>query len=223
MCIRDSRPLVRIVVSEQVREAVAPHVNLRLPMYTVIEGHDVDYFSSGRPARIEAIPRVLYSTWKSDLGDRVAELVDPSIATFTAIREPIDWPTLRNHYHHADIFLGTPGPEEGFYLPGLEAMASGCAVVMSLVGGNAAYGVPGVNMIECAYDDEEAHASIVRYLATNDGRRNSLIDAGRDYASLYQIENEERPQAMEIIASPLGNYDGGLSPEESERSSHVDT
>ena len=216
------RPLVRVVVSDQVREAIDPHVNTRLPVHTVIEGHDIDYFAAPRSPKPNAIARVLYSTWKSDLGDRVAELVDPQVATFIAMRGSVDWPTLRNRYQNADIFLGTPGPEEGFYLPGLEAMAAGCAVVMSLVGGNAAYGESEVNMIACPYDDAAAHATALIGLAGDAQRRQALVTAGRQAADRHRLDRE-RDEAIAIMREPLGNYDDGPPPAQRERNDDGDT
>ena len=206
------RPFVRIVISEQVRDAVAPHVHPALPLHLVPEGHDTGYFAVDRPLVSPTDPvRVLYSTWKSDLGGRVTSLChdDPDIV-FTAMRTPKSWPMLLNHYRSADIFLGCPGPEEGFYLPGLEAMSAGCTVVMALVGGNEAYAVDGENMVACTYDDAPGHAEAIRALASNRERRRSLNLAGHDTASQHNLDREQL-LAQQIMRDPLGNYDAVVS------------
>jgi len=200
------RPFVRIAVSAQVHSAVSAHVNPALPLHLVAEGHDVDYFSFVRTHGDTGRVRVLYSTWKSDLGDRVAALCQDDGIDFAAMRSPQSWPQLRAHYWEADIFLAAPGPEEGFYLPGLEAMAAQCALVMALVGGNEAYARPEHNMIECAFDDAEGHAQAIRRLATSPEQRRDLTAAGAVSATEHQLDSE-RETAMKILLDPTGNYD----------------
>lgn len=201
------RPFVRIAVTEQVRQAIGPHVHPGLPLHLIVEGHDVDYFRVARPPVADTGPvRVLYSTWKSDLGDRVRELCSDERVSFTAMRTAKGWPTLRNHYRSADIFLGAPGPEEGFYLPGLEAMAAKCAVVMALVGGNAAYAVPEANMIACDYEDAPEHLAAIRALVTDTEKRLALAESASHTARAHHIDGE-RDRAIEVLRNPLGNYD----------------
>ena len=205
------RPYVRIAVSEKVRDAIAPHVHPALPLHLVPEGHDIDYFEVERPPiDPHQTIRVLYSTWKSDLGDRVAALCEDDGFAFTPMRTPKSWPQLANHYRSTDIFLGCPGPEEGFYLPGLEAMAAGCVVVMALVGGNEAYAQDGVNMIACAYDDAQGHAAALRALANDSQLRTSLALAGRATARSHHRDSE-RVLAQRVLREPLGNYDEAVA------------
>ena len=71
---------------------------------------------------------------------------------FRAIRNPVGWAELRELYHWSDVFLATPLVEEGFYMPGLEAMAAGAIVVSSDAGGNRAYCRFGENCIEVGMD-----------------------------------------------------------------------
>lgn len=187
------RPMSRVTVSEQVTAAVRPHVNDRFPLKTIVEGHDLAYFADGAPERSGArsVLRVLYTTWKSDLGDRVAAIHrnNPGL-TFDVIRRECGWPELRRRYHDADIFLCTPGPEEGFYLPGLEAMAAGCAVVGAVVGGNAAYMRDGENVVEVEYDSAAEHAAAVAALADDGERRRRLVLGGRATSEQHQLHRE---------------------------------
>lgn len=188
------RPMTRIAVATQVFDAVAPLVNNRYELTAIVEGHDTAYFADrpkARNAPSEAPLRVLYATWKSDLGDRVAaELADDERFRFIAIREPTGWPTLRNRYHGADIFLCAPSPQEGFYIPGLEAMAAEVAVVTALVGGNEAYVDPGVNAVVADFDDAVSHAEALVELAENPERRQALIDAGQATLENHTLARE---------------------------------
>lgn len=187
------RPMSRIAVSDQVATAITPALNTRFPMHTIIEGHDVEFFAAGaldRGGRRSAF-RVLYTTWKSDLGDRVAEaLTDEPLISFDAIRGECGWPELRSRYHSADVFLCSPGPEEGFYLPGLEAMAAGCAVLTAFVGGNEAYAIAGENVAQAQFDDAESHAQALRGLLTNPTLRNALVAGGLRTADAHTLNRE---------------------------------
>lgn len=178
------RPMHRIAVTPQVFDAITPVANDRYPVTTILEGHNAAWFS-GRPQVSNAAPtrrhpqRVLYTTWKSDIGDRVATMLakDPRFA-FIAIRREIGWQSLRNRYHGADIFLCAPGPEEGFYLPGLEAMAAGAVVVSAAVGGNRAYLRPAENAVLADYDDSLSHVDALIRIAEDPALRSLLIAGG---------------------------------------------
>lgn len=189
------RPMSRIMVSQQVAAATAPLVNTRFPTQTITEGHDLDYFGDGAPDRSgpRSCLRVLYTTWKSDLGDRVAgRLSDDPGVTFDAIRRECGWPELRRRYHEADIFLCTPGPEEGFYLPGLEAMAAGCAVVGALVGGNEAYMRNGQNALTARVDDVEEHVEAIAKLGDDQNLRTQLQHGATATLAAHRLDREAR-------------------------------
>jgi len=200
------RPMNRISVSHEVTEAIGPLVNKRFALHTIVEGHDIDYFSNRpRPKLLEgAVPRILYTTWKSDLGDRVREAFEqtqgaPRVA-WIAVREPMGWPALRNRYHGADIFLCAPGPEEGFYLPGLEAMAAGAAVVTSLVGGNAAYVQANHNAVVAEYDDVNAHVDALVSLIADSHRRAALVENAYSTAQRHRLDRE-RDEFAAVLAT----------------------
>lgn len=204
------RPMTRISVSVEVSAAISPLVNAAFLLHTIPEGHDTAFFS-GRPASpaqaSQAPLRVLYTTWKSDLGDRVAAALDtldprPNVACI-AVREAAGWPTLRNRYHGADVLLCTPGPQEGFYLPGLEAMAAGVAVVTALVGGNAAYVESGHNALVVPYDDVNAHVEALRLLASDNDLRTSMIQNG--YATLKNHTLSREREAFGDVLRTIGS------------------
>lgn len=203
------RPMTRIAVTDVVAEALAPIVNTEHRTVTIREGHDWPYFT-GRPApRDVAVTRpirLLYTTWKSDLGERIAERItnsnaDQAIACIGVTTE-LGWPTLRNRYHGADVFVCTPGPEEGFYLPGLEAMAAGVAVVTALVGGNADYVRADQNALVVPYDDVDAHVDAIERLANDPALIARLVDAGSQTVLDHTLGNER--EAFADLLGALG-------------------
>jgi glycosyltransferase involved in cell wall biosynthesis len=56
--------------------------------------------------------------------------------------------------------------EEGFYMPGLEAMAAGAVVISSDAGGNRAYCNFGENCIEVGMDDARGYVDALDSLRT---------------------------------------------------------
>lgn len=156
-----TRPFTRIMVADPVREACEPFLNPSSLTTTIVEGHNWEYFSKDRGGGGFTHPiRVAYTTWKSDIGSRVErELAGSSDFSFRHISETVGWKELRDLYHWCDVFLAAPGPQEGFYLPGLEAMAAGAILVTPDVGGNMQYCEFGGNCLEAQFDDLESYVS----------------------------------------------------------------
>ncbi|MBS44924.1 MAG: hypothetical protein CMH83_17510 [Nocardioides sp.] len=163
-----TRPASRICVNHIVADEIEPWVDPRALLAVNNIGHDTAYFRRDRSPGLRERPgpvRVAYTTWKSAVGDRVAErLADDDRFELVALRETASWAELRELYHHADVFLSTPEPQEGMYLPGLEAMAAGCVVLTPDVGGNMAYCRPGDNCVLVAYDDPGGYVAALERL-----------------------------------------------------------
>jgi glycosyl transferase family 1 len=181
-----SRPMARIMTNDVVLDAIKPYLNLSSMSEVILLGHDCAFFAKERTGGLGTPIKVGYTTWKSDVGDRVASVLKGSSEfEFRAIRDPVGWDELRNLYHWADVFLATPLVEEGFYLPGLEAMAAGAVVVSSDAGGNRAYCNFGENCIQVGFDDAEGYVGALKQLSSESPkeverlRRNGYETVGR--------------------------------------------
>ena len=159
-----SRPMARIMTNDVVLEACKPYLNDKSTTEVIDLGHESSFFAKGRSGGLGPRIRVGYTAWKSDVGDRVAATVDDPAFEFRAIRNPVGWEELRDLYHWSDVFLATPLVEEGFYLPGLEAMAAGAIVLSPDAGGNRAYCDFGENCLRVGFDDAESYADVLRSL-----------------------------------------------------------
>ena len=93
---------------------------------------------------------------------------------------------LCRYYSAADVFVYT-SLFEGFGLPPLEAMACGCAVVMTDSFGSRDYAIPGVNCI-VVQKNPEAIALAIDELLSDDSLRNSLIKEGLRTAKSFSID-----------------------------------
>lgn len=186
-----TRPAARISTNDIVADAVAPFVDPRGIHEVIPLGHDLGYFRRDRVGALHRPIRVAHTAWKSDIGDRVEAGLDDAAFTFRAIRESVPWSALRELYHWADVFLCAPNPEEGFYMPGLEAMEAGCLVVTPDVGGNMAYCRPGDNCLLVDYEDVDGYVRALRDLAAlpvADLAR--MRSAGHDSTAPFNLDDE---------------------------------
>ena len=203
-----SRPMARIMTNDVVLEAVRPYLN-ESSMTEVIElGHASEFFAKGRTGGLGSPVRVGYTTWKSGVGDEVARLLSRgSDFEFRAIREPVGWDELRELYHWSDVFLATPLAEEGFYLPGLEAMAAGAVVISSDAGGNRAYCRFGENCLPANFEDAGSYAAALRALRDYGPEEiGQLRRVGYETVSLHTLEYE-RDQFGEFMGRLTSRLD----------------
>lgn len=160
------RPMTRIMIVPEVADAVSPFVHPESLTEIIPEGHDWPYFHKLRVGGLPQRIKVAYTTWKSEVGIAVEEsLSGDDRFEFRSVRKAVGWPELKDLYQWADVFLATPLAEEGFYLPGLEAMAAGAVVVTPDAGGNRAYCDFGENCIHVELEDGDSYTSALEALA----------------------------------------------------------
>lgn len=203
-----SRPMARIMTNDVVLEACEPYLNQSSVTEVIDLGHESSFFARERSGGLGPRIKVGHTAWKSDVGDRVAATMDDPAFEFRAIRNPVGWKELRDLYHWADVFLATPLVEEGFYLPGLEAMAAGAIVLSPDAGGNRAYCDFGENCLRVGFDDAGSYAEALRSLrSTSPGeverlRRNGYATTGRHTLS------REAGQFGAFLGRLTGRLDG---------------
>lgn len=194
------RPVTRVFVTDEVAAAVRTVANDRYPSTTILEGHDWEYFSRTDVERTSGPLRVGYTTWKSTIGEDVAAaLAGDDRFRFEAIRAPASWSELRGLYHRSDVWLCAPGPEEGFYLPGIEAMAAECSVVSALIGGNRSYLQPEVNCIEARFEDVATHVTALERLHADADLREQLRRGGHATTARHTL-GRERDEFGDFVA-----------------------
>ncbi len=186
-----ARPLTRIVLSHQILAAIRPLVHPRSRTELIPLGHRTEYFARSRSGGLESPVRVGYTTWKTDLGDRVAaRLRGDADFEFRGIGGVVGWAQLRELYHWCDVFLSTPSPQEGHYLPGMEAMAAGAIVVTPDVGGNRAYCRFGENCVQVGYDDVDGIVVALRDIRNGTTDVAALRRAGYEELAHHSLDQE---------------------------------
>jgi glycosyltransferase involved in cell wall biosynthesis len=211
-----SRPMARIMTNDVVLEAVESYLNPSSMTEVIMLGNDSDFFTRERSGGLGRPIKVGYTTWKSGVGDEVASLLKGSPDfEFRAIRDPVGWNELRALYHWSAVFLGTPLAEEGFYMPGLEAMAAGAVVISPDAGGNMAYCEFGENCLAVGLDDAAGYVEVLEDLRTCDAgeverlRRNGYETVGRH---TLEHERERFGEFMDRLTSRLDRLGPGGKP-----------
>jgi type III pantothenate kinase len=98
---------------------------------------------------------------------------------------------IPQHYKQADVTLFTSKMEhEAFGLVPLEAMASGCPVIATGVGGSSEHCLDGINCIRVPPGDFAALARAVRQLALNRDLRRHLLEGGLRTASACTLNRQ---------------------------------
>lgn len=185
-----TRPMARIMVSNEVMAACRPHLNERSTTTTIVEGHDWRFFHHQREGGLSAPVRVGYTTWKSDVGVHVQRSLGKGFA-FRSIRRTASWAEIRDLLHWCDIFLCCPGPEEGFYLPGLEALAAGALVITPDVGGNRAYCRFGENCLPVGFERADDYTAALTHLAdSTPDRVQELRRCGYETIQQHTLDRE---------------------------------
>jgi hypothetical protein len=103
-------------------------------------------------------------------------------------------------YRECDLFL-SPSWTEGCQLPPMEAMASGCAVVATEVGGVPDYSIPGTTLLAAPPHRPELLAAHLVRLARDRGLRTRLAEAGR--AHIQRFTWQEASGRLEGILAAI--------------------
>lgn len=189
-----SRPMARIMTNDVVLRSVEPYLNTTSMTEVIMLGNDSNFFAKRRSGGLGRPIKVGYTTWKSGVGDEVASLLkDSPDFEFRAIRNPVGWDDLRTLYQWSDVFLATPLAEEGFYMPGLEAMAAGAVVISPDAGGNMAYCMFGKNCLEVGLNDAAGYAEILEGLGAGGTEEvERLRQGGYETVGRHTLEHERK-------------------------------
>ncbi len=217
-------------------ELIAPGIDLDTfrPRADVARREDM-VLALGRSNPLKNLPLTL-DAWRA-LGEPRPELclfgIEPELATDPGMRhvESPDDEQVNELFCQASVFVQTSA-HEGFALPPLEAMATGCAVVCTDAHGNRDFCVDGVNCLMPAADPSSVSAALARLLADPELRARlgrAGIETAADYAWERRIDALEgffvevaTPRrapldgtAVPEASSPMPSSTGGLGVSES--------
>jgi glycosyltransferase involved in cell wall biosynthesis len=190
---------IRICVSQQVADAINATGIVNGPVIVIPNGVD----TSSIPRRPEDIGRpieVLISAVKApELGRQLDKRLrqDENIAVTTVV----DWQPRSDYLDQlgrSQMVVTLPRPSEGFYLPALEAMASGAVVVCPDCVGNRDFCRDGINCFRPGYALEDILAAIYRALALTSGEAAKIREKAHSTVEEYSLERE-RGAFLEVL------------------------
>ena len=126
---------IRICVSQEVSDAIAATGRVDGPVLTIPNGIDVTPLEpagdGGAPAGYLArrLGAAIVGYKRPDLGRALSERLDACGVEHRLVTEFMDRSVFLSLLAESRVVVCLPHEEEGFYLPALEAMASGCIVV----------------------------------------------------------------------------------------------
>lgn len=194
-----SRPALRICVSLPVYKAVRDAGLANGPLVLVRNGIDVERLHAihaGPKRRCVFIAGAKNAAAARTLGDTLTRSgIECEVCDVLLERD-----AFLARMGACDIVVALPDPNEGFFLPPLEAMAMGCAVVLPNCLGASSYAIDRVTCLSPPFE-LQAVADAAAELRANDALRLRIREEAGAIASRHSLERER----SEFIAA-LQNY-----------------
>jgi len=178
----------RICVSVQVRDAIAPYANG--PMVLIRNGIPLERCLPRAPRAVGSA--LILASKRREFGAALGEVLARRGIAAEVVLEWIQRQHLFARLAAADVFVGLPYRQEGFYLPALEAMANGCAVVCADAVGNRDFCIPERTCLQPSRADLDGHVEAVVTLLNDPALSGRIRSAGIALAQGYALEEERK-------------------------------
>lgn len=180
------RPALRICVSQQVYDAVAPHA---AGTTVVIKyGIPLDVFSAAGEKRRNSI--FIWARKNKPLGKRLALALQERGREVALLKDFVPRHEFARRLGESDIFVALCYSREGFYLPALEGMARRCAVLCADAVGNRGFCLHGETCLMPAHDHFDSHLAMIEQLLAADDLKERLRQRGYEMAQSYAMQHE---------------------------------
>lgn len=190
-----SRPACRICVSQAVSDAILATGEVAGPVRVIPAALNLpDLPPSGQPREGVFIGALK----QPGLGAEVARRLRADGHVVTLSDQWLPRAEFLLALTSAQVALLLPHATEGFFLPGLEAMALDCALVMPPSQGSGQYAVDGFNCLMPSADPQALADAVARLMHAPDLRKR-LCDAGRAVAAGHTLA-AERAAFADVLA-----------------------
>jgi glycosyltransferase involved in cell wall biosynthesis len=189
---------IRICVSREVEDAILATGKVRGPVFTIPDAIDV-----AEVERMSAAPRrdiqVLVAANKQPkLGAAVAAKLRSAGAEVELVTTRVPRVGLLGLMGRAQVIVLVPNPQEGFYLPAIEAMAAGAVVVCPDCVGTRSFCADGTNCLNPPYDEPAIVAAAKRALDLDAEHAAAIREQARVTARAHDLQ-AERAAFLEIL------------------------
>lgn len=180
------RPAHRICTSEEVAAAAAPYI--REAAVIIANGIPLEIFRPGETRRERSV--LIWGRKSRELAQR---LRDALVERGLAVDLLIDYVPRREFARRlasCEIAVTLPDKTEGFFLPALEAMACGAAVVCADALGNRSFCIDEQTCLMPGSDDLRAHLAAVERLVEDRPFGDAIRARGLQMAQNFSLERE---------------------------------
>jgi len=190
------RRAVRICVSHEVAQAIGATGRVNGPVFTIPNGTecrpaDIDVGGSvGFDERPEDVTVVGYK--QPELTTALSRCLDERRIPHLTLDRFIDRDAFLGLLRRTRIAVCIPRPEEGFYLPALEAMASGCLVVTLDGIGNRGYCQHGHNCFLAEADQASLTAAVIEATRLSVSDRQRIHANAAETVRMHSLDRERR-------------------------------
>ena len=191
-----TRRATRICVSGEVSEAIRRTGCVNGPVRTIPAGLDLACFQADRPKTVAVL---ICGLKRPALAQATAQTLERHGISASVLTTPMPRPAYLAALAGAHIAITLPGAAEGFYLPALEAMAVGCAVVCPDALGNRAFCRAGETCLMPPPTPQGLAQAALRLLA-DPPLRQDLAQAGGAEAQRFSLA-AERAAFMPLLRS----------------------
>jgi glycosyltransferase involved in cell wall biosynthesis len=180
------RAAVRICISPELANVIRPHANG--PVVVIPNGIDTKLFAPGEK---EPGSVLVWARKDRALGKSIRSALRDRGANVRLLTRPIARDEFARLLATVEIFVGLTKAREGFFLPALEAMTSGCAVVCADATGNRSYCVDGETCRIASFGDLDDHVRLAEEVRSDRQQLDALRARGIEVARAYTLEREQ--------------------------------
>jgi hypothetical protein len=182
---------IRICVSAEVQQAIAGTGLVRGPVFTIPDAIDVAEVQRLAGSGASDLDVLVTANKQPELGAAIARRLREAGHEVELADTRIPRSELVGKMGRARVTVFVPNPTEGFYLPAVEAMAVGTAVVCPDCVGNRSYCLDGENCLRPDYDEDAIVAAAERALG-DEALRTRLTEAAVATADEHDLAVERR-------------------------------
>jgi hypothetical protein len=194
-----AHPAIRLCVSEQIQEALESVPSVEGPIFTIPIGVDLDRLPAARSPEERDIDCVVLAVKNRPLGGPIAERLTAAGYRALLVDRPLPRDELLDALARARVTVHLPASIEGAYLPALESMALGAAVVCPDCVGNRSFCRDGDTSLVPRRTKRAIVKSALTLLAASPRELEPMLVRARAESTARALSSE-RLRFLEILA-----------------------